>query len=105
MKHRMGAGDRRLAIIKAALPLFAQNGFAATTTRQLARAARISEPLLYKHFPSKEALYCAIQEFGAQSLCDLHLERIEPSTSSLVHLLYVLMRMLIAGQPGGGFSW
>ena len=42
----MTAKDRKLAIVKAALPLFARQGFAETTTRELAKAAGVSEPLL-----------------------------------------------------------
>ena len=62
----MSAQGRKLAIVKAALPLFALKGFAKTTTKDLARAAKVSEPLLYKHFPSKEALYLEIQNFTCQ---------------------------------------
>ena len=99
----MTAKDRKLAIVKAALPLFARKGFAETTTRELAQAAGVSEPLLYKHFPSKEALYLEIQNYSclatdsvAQRLADL-----KPSASTLVHLVYFLMRALVLGQPGG----
>ena len=53
--------ERKAAIVEAALPLFARQGFAATTTKQLALAAGVSEALLYKHFPSKEALYREIK--------------------------------------------
>ena len=60
---RLDSEERRKAIIDAALPLFARKGFAATTTKDLARAAGVSEPLLYRHFPSKEALYMEIQNF------------------------------------------
>jgi len=63
----MTAKDRKLAIVKAALPLFARKGFAETTTKELARAAGVSEPLLYKHFPSKEALYTEIQNYSCQA--------------------------------------
>ena len=103
----MSADDRKLAIVKAALPLFARKGFAETTTRELARAAGVSEPLLYKHFPSKEALYLAIQNFscaktdlGAKPLADQ-----SPSTATLVELVYYLMRALVLGQPEGAIGW
>ncbi len=59
---RMTAGDRRRSIIRAAETLFIERGFHATTTRDLAKAAGVSEALLFKHFPSKEALYAAIQQ-------------------------------------------
>ena len=61
--RRLAGEERSQAIVKAALGLFAQQGFDATTTRRLARAAGVSEALLFKHFPSKRALYRAILEY------------------------------------------
>ena len=103
----MAAGDRKLAIVQAALPLFARKGFAETTTKELARAAKVSEPLLYRHFPSKEALYLEIQNFTCQGT-DPAVQRLadlEPSTSTLVHLVYYLMRALVLGKPPGAIEW
>src|SRR5436190_2007155 len=106
-RERMSAQERRLAIVKAALPLFARKGFAQTTTRELARAAAVSEPLLYKHFPSKEALYLEIQKFGCHKIDPLmqKLADLEPSASTLVHLVYYLMRALVLGRPSGDIQW
>jgi AcrR family transcriptional regulator len=39
---------------------FAAKGFSGTTTRELAARAGLTEAALYRHFPSKEALYAAI---------------------------------------------
>ncbi|MBI5853864.1 MAG: helix-turn-helix transcriptional regulator, partial [Nitrospirae bacterium] len=44
----------------AAAALFASKGFKGTTTREIAQRAGISEALLFKHFPTKRALYGAI---------------------------------------------
>jgi AcrR family transcriptional regulator len=59
--RRVASEERHRMIVEAAMPLFAQNGFAATTTKEIAKAAGISEALLYKHFPSKEALFNEMQ--------------------------------------------
>jgi len=40
--------------------LFAKKGFNGTTTKEIAQAAGISEALVFKHFPTKRALYAAI---------------------------------------------
>lgn len=103
----MSAKDRKLAIVKAALPLFARKGFAETTTKDLAKAAGVSEPLLYKHFPSKEALYDEIQNYSCQSTDTVvkRLTDLEPCASTLVHLVYVLMRALVLGRPVGAIEW
>jgi AcrR family transcriptional regulator len=103
----MTAKDRKLAIVKAALPLFARQGFAETTTRDLARAAGVSEPLLYKHFPSKEALYTEIQDYSCQATDSIaqKLSELKPSASTLVHLVYFLTRALLLGRPAGVIDW
>jgi AcrR family transcriptional regulator len=102
-KPRMPAKDRRTAIVTAALPLFARKGFASTTTKDLAKAAGVSEPLLYRHFPSKEALYLEIQDFTCRRTDPVvkRLTDLEPSTSNLVHLIYYLLRALVLGKPSG----
>lgn len=50
----------RTAVINAALTLFAQNGYAHTTTRRIAREADISTGLLYHYFDGKEDLLRAV---------------------------------------------
>jgi AcrR family transcriptional regulator len=106
-KTRLAAQDRKLAIVTAALPLFARKGFAETTTKDLARAAGISEPLLYRHFPSKEALYLEIQNFTCRTNDPVvkRLSELEPSTSTLVHLIYYLTRVIVLGKPAGIVDW
>jgi AcrR family transcriptional regulator len=61
-KHsRKASGQERQAgIIAAAAALFAARGFTGTTTKEIARAACCSEALVFKHFPTKRALYAAI---------------------------------------------
>src|ERR1700747_1890747 len=61
MPLKMSSEERRAAIIKAVRRVFAEKGFDGTTTRELAVAAGVSEALLFKHFPNKEALYSAMQ--------------------------------------------
>lgn len=61
---RMSADDRRAQIVAAARELFARSGFDATTTREIATAAGISDALIYRHFPDKQALLHAIVDDG-----------------------------------------
>jgi AcrR family transcriptional regulator len=59
---RLTATDRRSQILAAAMELFSERGFHGTKTRDLARTAGVSEALLFRHFPTKEALIHAILE-------------------------------------------
>lgn len=55
----------RKAILKAALTLFAHNGYSQTTTDDLARKVGISKGLIYNYFSNKdEILECLIDEFA-----------------------------------------
>jgi AcrR family transcriptional regulator len=79
---------RRQLILSAAKRCFARNGFAGTTTKSVAAAAAISEGLLFKHFPSKAALYAEILAEECEADPDLaHLLGQEPSTRTLVELV------------------
>jgi AcrR family transcriptional regulator len=52
--------DRKKQIITEAMRLFAHYGYDLVTIKQLADACGISEPALYRHFDSKEAIYGAV---------------------------------------------
>lgn len=47
-------------MIAVATRLFAERGFDATSTAAIAAAAGVSEPILYRHFRSKQDLFVAI---------------------------------------------
>jgi AcrR family transcriptional regulator len=58
-RRRLPADERRQDIVDAALAVFATTSYARATTAGIAREAGVSEPILYRHFPSKKALYVA----------------------------------------------
>ena len=55
-------GEGRTRLLRCALRLFALHGYAATSIRMIARAARVSPALLYNWYDGKEALLRAIFE-------------------------------------------
>jgi AcrR family transcriptional regulator len=91
-------GDlRRQLILNAAKRCFARHGFAGTTTKSVAAAASISEGLLFKHFPTKSALYAEILAEACEADPALHrLLELEPSTETLV----VLIREMVSHFQG-----
>ena len=86
----MSSEERNCRILSAVRKIFALKGLEGTTTRELAKEAGVSEALLYKHYPSKEALYQAMLgtcdgEFASELK---KIEALEPSTSTLVTLVH-----------------
>jgi AcrR family transcriptional regulator len=57
---RMTGDARREQILQTAVTLFSQRGFKGTTTKEIARAAGVSEAMVFRHFENKDALYGAI---------------------------------------------
>lgn len=59
-RKRIPAAERRLALLRAAAGLFAQHGYAGTALDDVAAAAGVTKPIVYRHFDSKKALYLAL---------------------------------------------
>jgi AcrR family transcriptional regulator len=92
---------RRQLILGAAKRCFSRHGFAGTTTKSVAAAASISEALLFKHFPSKAALYAEILAEECEADPDLaHLLGQGPSTAALVHLIKSMVRYFVQISAG-----
>jgi len=66
---RRSAQQRRRLILQSAQAVFAANTYAKVGTADLAKAAGISEPALYRYFPSKKELFIStIKASGARLL-------------------------------------
>jgi AcrR family transcriptional regulator len=58
-------------MIEAAVDAFAERGYHATTTRDIATRVGLSPAALYVHFPSKQALLTQISRLGHEAAVDL----------------------------------
>lgn len=67
---RLTADERRRAVLAAAVPEFAANGLEGTSTEDIARRAGISQPYLFRLFPSKKALFLATVEATFSQITD-----------------------------------
>lgn len=72
--------SRRAAILKAAIPLFALNGYSTTNMSDVAKAAGVSHGTVFLYFPTKDDLFRAAL--------------VEPLQEAEQHFLYV------AAMPG-----
>jgi AcrR family transcriptional regulator len=58
--------DTRQQILQAALRQFAHSGYAGASVQAIVDAARVTKPVLYYHFGSKEGLYSALIEWAGE---------------------------------------
>lgn len=66
-------GDaRREQLIGVAVDLFSRKGFSGTTTKEIAAAAGVTEALIFRHFPTKDALYDAILRWRVEQSEEVH---------------------------------
>jgi AcrR family transcriptional regulator len=57
---RMRKAERKRQLLACAKQLFVTHGYQATTTAMIAKAAGVSEPVLYRHFDSKKTLFLEV---------------------------------------------
>lgn len=59
-RRRIAAPERRVLIERAAALEFAEQGYETARLDDIATAAGVTKPMLYRHFASKRALYMAV---------------------------------------------
>src|SRR5882672_12122003 len=97
MNSRLDCESRKCQILAAVRKIFSRKGLEGATTRELAKEAGVSEALLYKHYPSKEALYQAMLSSCGEEF-EGEMDRItalEPSTSTLALLIHFYVSAVI----------
>ena len=102
-RRRLSQEDRKVSIARAAAKLFAERGFHATGSRDLARACGISEALMFRYFPNKEELWKAALESCRRNAVADSLRSIPsrpPSTAGLVDMTWELAEDFLATGPG-----
>ncbi len=75
---RMTGRERREQLLDVGRALFAEKGFEATSTEEIASRAGVSKPVVYEHFGGKEGLYAVVVD---REMSDL-LERLTTALSA-----------------------
>jgi AcrR family transcriptional regulator len=94
-------GRERLLI--AATAAFARSGFQGASTRAIAGAAGVTDPLLYHHFPTKAALYCAavrVQLAALDTILSSALIGIDTPAERLAAFADAYLAFLLDDEPG-----
>ena len=70
LERRMTADERREQILQAALTVFADGGYAGTTTDQVAREAGVSQPYVVRLFGGKQPLFAEVYSRASRRVVD-----------------------------------
>lgn len=99
----MAGHERRAVILDEASRLFAFNGLHGVTTKQIAKASGISEPILYQHFKSKEDIYATLETMCSQQTAYFKTIIKDKGTGidTLILITYLLVRVIsFSKEPG-----
>lgn len=67
-RQRLSAEQRRAELLAAAVVEFAENGYHATRTADIAARADVSQPYVYALFPDKRALFLACHDWTTEQI-------------------------------------
>ena len=81
--------EKQERIIASALQLFAECGYDATSTSKVAKAAGVSEGLIFRHFGNKEGLLKAIMASGAEQALEFYVPILTDELKGIDALSYV----------------
>ncbi|MEV6568794.1 TetR/AcrR family transcriptional regulator [Streptomyces kronopolitis] len=84
-RQRLSPTDRRAQLLTVAARLFAADPYDDVLMEDVAKKAGVSRALLYRHFPSKHALFAAVYQQGADQL--LAETRLDPADSLMDQLI------------------
>jgi AcrR family transcriptional regulator len=91
---RLPASKRREQLLDCAADLFSKYGYARATTAQLAKAAGVTEPIIYRHFESKRDLFVALIERTGRETIEAWEKHLADASDSAERL-----RRLIGDNP------
>jgi AcrR family transcriptional regulator len=94
MSKRLPANERKAQLLDTAAEVFAKYGYSGTTTAELAKAAGVSEPIIYRHFKNKKELFIALVEQSGADTIALWEKALAEATDPADRLL-----RLIASNP------
>ena len=70
VRVRMSGKERREQLLEIGRVVFAEKGFDAASTEEIAARAGVSKPVVYEHFGGKEGLYAVVVDREMQRLAD-----------------------------------
>lgn len=92
--------NRKQVIAQTALAMFADKGYEQTSTHLIAKAAQVSEALIFKYYGTKEGLLEHVIATGYKRVIERLRGRLESTDAlTLIHRVVELPYQLVAEEP------
>jgi AcrR family transcriptional regulator len=99
---RMTGQERRAQLLDIGRTVFSERGFEAATIEEIASRAKVSKPIVYEHFNSKEGLYAVVVDREIRELVDRITKSLDGDhPRALVQQAAVAFLTYIEEQPHG----
>lgn len=102
-RKRLPPAERRALILEAAGRLFGEHGHDATRLEDVAAAAGVTKPILYRHFDGKTALYLALLERHREDLGSF--AGLVPAEGTLEARLRTVLELWFAYVEAHAYAW
>ena len=102
-RKRLPAAERRAVIVEAAGRLFGERGYDATRLDDVAAAAGVTKPVLYRHFDDKQGLYLALLRRHRDDLAGF--AAAIPPEGTVHERLRAVLDVWLAYVEAHGYAW
>lgn len=92
VKRRLSADERQQEIVRVAMELAARQGVDEVTTQDMAQAMNLTQGAIFRHFPTKDAIWLAAMRWVREQLMKV----VEKAARGAVDPLDALERMFFA---------
>lgn len=102
-RRRLPTEERRALIVEAAGRLFGERGYEGTRLDDVAAAAGVTKPILYRHFDAKRVLYLALLERHREDLGSF--AGVSPAEGTLEDRLRAVLEVWFAYVEAHSYAW
>src|SRR5665809_121965 len=102
-RRRLPTEERRALIVEAAGRLFGERGYERTRLDDVAAAAGVTKPILYRHFDAKRVLYLALLERHREDLGSF--AGVSPAEGTLEDRLRAVLEVWFAYVEAHSYAW
>lgn len=101
VRKRLGADERREEIIRVTLALAAEQGVDDVTTQDMAQAMGVTQGAVFRHFPSKDAIWLAVMQWVRERMMSVlgHAASLGHDPLDALQRMFFAHIDFIAGHP------